>query len=263
MKLLPLVVALAFSLIIIAMGLISVSPPETGSADGSGGGEQGEEKKIAVERPHPGYTEGPATRDGIGKFYLGREIAFVMGHQAIGWLERENREDEERPSLLIKNLELKPGDKIADIGAGSGYFTFRMAPLVESGAVYAVDIQQEMIDYLIAKSRETEVDNVVPILGEVDDTKLPENTLDVALMVDAYHEFSHPFEMMTSIFKALRSGGKVFLLEYRGEDITVPIKPLHKMTQAQAKKEMAAVGLRWVETRDLLPWQHFMVFEKP
>lgn len=225
---------------------------------------------VADEETAPGekaeespYTFGPKSRDGIGKFYFGREIAYVMGHLAAGWLERPEREREERPSLLMKNMDLAPDAVIADIGAGSGYFTFRLAEKVPEGKVYAVDIQPEMLALVEKRKKEEGLENIVTLRGEEDDTKLPKNAIDAVLMVDAYHEFSHPREMLDSMFAALKPGGKIFLLEYRGEDRLVPIKPLHKMTQEQAKKELAASGFVWVETRDFLPWQHFMIFEKP
>lgn len=213
--------------------------------------------------PPPPYTTGSATRDGTGKFYMGREIALVMGHQAIGWLERGNRESEEAPSRAIAALDLAPDDVIADIGAGSGYYTFRLAPLVPEGKVVAVDIQPEMLAFLEKRKNKQGVTNIDTHLGAIDDSKLPPSSIDAALFVDAYHEFSHPYEMMQSIVRALRPGGRVFLLEFRAEDPTVRIKPLHKMTQAQAKREMAAVGLQWEHTADFLPQQHFMVFRKP
>ena len=210
------------------------------------------------------YSKGRKTFDGTGKFYMGREISYVMGHQAIRWLERGNREEEEAPSKAIAALNLKPTDVIADIGAGSGYYTFRLAPLVPKGKVVAVDIQPEMITFLERKEKNLGLANVEAHLGKVDDTMLKSGSIDAALMVDAYHEFSHPREMMQSLFKALRPGGRIILLEYRAEDPTVPIKPLHKMTEAQSRKEMEAVGLKWKSTDSkLLPWQHFMVFEKP
>ena len=210
------------------------------------------------------YSKGRKTFDGTGKYYMGREISYVMGHQAIRWLERSNREEEEAPSKAIAALNLKPTDVIADIGAGSGYYTFRLAPLVPKGKVVAVDIQPEMIDFLERKEKQLGLTNVEAHLGEVDDTKLKPGSINAALMVDAYHEFSHPREMMESLFKALKPGGRIILLEYRAEDPTVPIKPLHKMSVAQSRKEMEAVGLKWKSTDSkLLPWQHFMIFEKP
>ncbi|MGJ8724575.1 MAG: class I SAM-dependent methyltransferase [Roseibacillus sp.] len=208
------------------------------------------------------YTFGEASRDGIGKFYLGREIAHVMGHQAINWLERDDRESEEAPSAAIAALEIKPTDVIADIGAGSGYYTFRLAPLVPEGRVIAIDIQPEMIDFLSHRARGEGFANVQPHLSKITSLELPPQTIDSAILVDVYHEFSHPVEMLASLHSALRPGGRLFLLEYRAEDPKVPIKPLHKMTEAQAIKEMAASNLKHIETFHHLPWQHLMVFEK-
>ena len=224
----------------------------------------GKENKPGGDGGPSHHSKGRKTRDGIGKYYMGREISYVMGHQAIRWLERSNREDEEAPSKAIAALNLKETDVIADIGAGSGYYTFRLAPLVPKGKVVAVDIQAEMIAFLENKEKKLGLTNVEAHLGTVEDTKLKPDSIDAALMVDAYHEFSHPREMMESIFKALRPGGRVILLEYRAEDPTVPIKPLHKMSVAQSRKEMEVVGLKWKSTDStLLPWQHFMIFEKP
>ena len=208
------------------------------------------------------YTTGPATPDGIGKFFHGREIAHVMGHPALSWLERSNREDEEAPSKAIAALELRPTDVIADIGAGSGYYSFRMAEKVTQGKVVAIDIQQEMLDFLNKKSTELGVGNVQAHLGEIDDIKMPADSLDAALMVDAYHEFSHPAEMLASLHKALKKDGRIYLLEFRAEDPRVPIKPLHKMTEEQARKEFAAAGFELSSNKRHLPWQHFMVFVK-
>ncbi|NNE93062.1 MAG: class I SAM-dependent methyltransferase [Verrucomicrobiales bacterium] len=223
-----------------------------------------QEKKAGADPELPAhYTTKTPSRDGIGKVYMGREISHVVSVHAIRWLERKSREDEEKPSLVMKNLELKETDVIADIGAGSGYFTFMMSPLVPKGKVLAVDIEQGMLDFIQGKAKRDGVKNVESVLGTIEDTKLPEGKVDAVLMVDAYHEFSHPREMMESIVKGLRPGGRVILLEYRGEDPSVPIKPLHKMTQKQAIAEMEAVGLKHKETRDFLPRQHFMVFEKP
>lgn len=209
------------------------------------------------------YTTGPATPDGIGKFFHGREIAKVMGHPAIGWLERDEREKEEAPSRAIAAIDLKPTDVIADIGAGSGYYSFRISPKVPEGKVVAVDIQPEMLDFLRKKSAELKVTNVEPHLGDIDDLKLPAASIDAALMVDAYHEFSHPREMLASLRHALKPGGRIFLLEFRAEDPNVPIKELHKMTEAQARLELESAGFEFVSNLRPLPWQHFMIFKRP
>jgi ubiquinone/menaquinone biosynthesis C-methylase UbiE len=200
--------------------------------------------------------------DGIGKFYMGREIAHVMGHQGAGWLERAERIAEERPDDVVKNFKLKPTDVVADIGAGTGYFTFRISPLVNEGKVYAVDIQPEMLALMEQRKKAMKADNVITVQGTEQDTKLPAASVDLAFMVDAYHEFSYPREMMQSIVKSLKPGGRVVLIEYRGEDPTIQIKRVHKMTVAQVRKELEAVGLQWKETKNFLPYQHFIVFEK-
>ncbi len=200
--------------------------------------------------------------DGIGKWYMGREIAHVMGYQGMSWLERSEREQEERTSKLLELMDIQSDDTIADIGAGSGYHVFRMAPVAREGLIYAVDIQPQMLDAIESKRSKTKVDNITLVQSDVQDVKLPENSVDKVLMVDVYHEFSHPVEMIQSIKKALRSDGKIYLIEYRGEDPQVPIKRLHKMTEAQAVKEMKAVGLRLEENIEGLPWQHCMVFVK-
>ena len=199
---------------------------------------------------------------GIGKWYMGREIAYVMGFQGINWLERSEREIEEDVSTLIKNMEIKTDDTIADIGAGSGYHVFRMAPLAENGLVYAVDIQPEMLEAIELKKRSKRVSNVETVLGSEKSINLPKNSLDKILLVDVYHEFSYPAEMVGSIKNALKSNGQLFLIEYRGEDSSVPIKKIHKMTVKQSIKEMEAAGFRLKENIDNLPWQHCMIFEK-
>lgn len=214
---------------------------------------------------HPGYvTSEHPPRDGIGKIYMGRHIAHVMGHQGASWLEREEREAEENPTKLLELFELKPGDRIADIGVGSGYHTRRIAPIVgDEGQVYAVDIQPEMLDILIRGLTKEDITNVTPVLGQIEDTKLPPNLIDMAFMVDVYHECSHPFEMIQSICRALKPGGRLILVEYRKEDDSVPIKPLHKMTETQVRREMEPHPLKWIKTDSTsLPWQHVIVFEK-
>jgi len=201
--------------------------------------------------------------DGIGKFYMGREIAWVMGHQGIGWLDRPERVKEERTDKLLKALPLRPGMVVADIGAGSGYFTFPMAGMVgPRGKVLAVDIQKEMLAVIRQRMKARKISNVEPVLGTVTDPKLPAGKVDLILMVDVYHEFSHPYEMTEAMVRALKPGGLLVFVEYRLEDPTVPIKLVHKMTQAQVKKEMAPHPLRHVKTLDFLPWQHVILFEK-
>src|SRR6266567_1039738 len=201
--------------------------------------------------------------NGIGKFYLGREIAQIMGHQAADWLERPEREAEEKPDLLLEALKLKAGDVVADIGAGTGYYSWRMAKVVgEKGVVYAVDIQQEMLDLIAKRMAERRITNVKGVLGTITDPMLPALSVDLVLLVDVYHEFDHPFEMMQAICQALKPGGRVVFVEFRAEDPKVPIKEVHKMSEAQVRKEMSAQPLEWVETNATLPWQHIIVFKK-
>ena len=206
------------------------------------------------------YTYRPPTRDGIGKYYQGREISHVMGHLAADWLERPEREVEENVSQAIENLAIQPDEHIADIGAGSGYYTFRMAALAPRGKVYAVDLQPEMLALMEEKIDREGIENVELIKGTEKSLNLPAGSVDLAIMVDVYHELSYPREMMTDIVRALKPGGRFVLLEYRAEDPSVPIKPLHKLSEAQAVREMAAVGLRLRENIGNLPWQHCLVF---
>lgn len=223
---------------------------------------------TGAEAPRPPEaryeTRAQHDRDGIGKFYLGREIAQVMGHQAAGWLERPTRQQEERTDLLLQALDLKPGMVVADIGAGSGYFSWRMAQKVgPTGKVYAEDIQQEMLDLLAAQMKKHDVAAIVePLLGTVQDPKLPPDSTDLILLVDVYHELDFPFEMTRSMIKGLKPGGQLVLVEYRGEDPAVPIKKLHKMTAAQVKKEMALHPLTFDRVIDVLPQQHILIFRK-
>ncbi len=217
-------------------------------------------KEASFAEPY--YQTGARSYDGIGKYYLGREISQVMGHRGAAWLERDDRQEEERTDLVLANLDLAPNAVVADIGAGTGYYAFRIAELVPQGQVLAVDIQPEMLAMIEEKRAETGLTQVVPVQGEITDPKLPAESVDLVFMVDVYHEFSHPREMMEAIYAALKPGGRVVLLEYRAEDPDVPIKPRHKMSAAQARKEMKAVGLEFVEHRDMLPWQHFLVFRK-
>lgn len=237
-------------------------PPATPTADSPTSAPVATAPAPVTTTTPPAYELRTASADGIGKFYMGREIAHVMGHPAIGWLERDEREREEAPSRAIAALELRPTDVIADIGAGSGYYSFRIAQKVSQGKVIAVDIQQEMLDFLAKRAAELQVTNVQGHLGTIDNIQLPENSLDAALMVDAYHEFSHPAEMLQSLHRALKPDGRIILLEFRAEDPRVPIKPLHKMTEEQARKEFAAAGFSLASNKRQLPWQHFMIFVK-
>lgn len=237
-------------LLLTAFGLLALALPVRAADD--------------ARPPEARYETRKASRDGIGKFYFGREISQVMGHQGAGWLERPERLEEERTDLLLEALALKPGEQVADVGAGSGYFSWRMARVVgDAGAVYAVEIQQPMLDLLMANMKRRNVDQIVrPILGTVQDPKLPEGSLDTILLVDVYHELDYPYEMARAMIKALKPGGRLVLVEYRGEDPDVPIKPLHKMTVAQVRKEMAVHPVTFERTIGTLPRQHVIVFRK-
>lgn len=208
------------------------------------------------------YTFKKDDPNGIGKWYMGREIAHVMGFQGMDWLDRPQREEEENTSILLQNMDISTGDIIADIGAGSGYHVFRIANLAREGLVYAVDIQDEMLAELRKNKVNGKFKNVEVIKGSEKTVNLPENSVDKVLMVDVYHEFNYPMEMIASITKALKTNGKLFLIEYRGEDDNVPIKKLHKMTEEQAIKEMQEAGMKLERNIGNLPWQHCMIFVK-
>lgn len=202
--------------------------------------------------------------NGIGKFYMGREIAHVMGHQAASWLERATREEEEQPTKLLKVLKIEAGMVVADIGAGSGYHAFRMAPSVgKNGKILAVDIQPEMLDIIKARMKKEKVTNVEPLLSKDDDPRLPDNAVDMILMVDVYHEFAYPYEMTAKMVKALKPGGRLVFVEFKKEDPKVPIKEVHKMSERQVIREMDEFkDLKHVETNKELPWQHVITFKK-
>ena len=214
---------------------------------------------VAAER----YTSVDAGADGIGKRYMGRDIAAVMGWQGAAWLEREEREREERTDLLLQALQLQPGMVVADIGAGTGYLSRRMAPAVTaSGRVLAVDVQPQMVAMLHDMVHRTGLTQIHPLLGAPDDVRLPASSVDLAIMVDVYHELAYPYEVLVSIDRALRPGARVVFVEYRAEDPRVPIKALHKMSEAQVRREAAVHGWVWDRTVGTLPWQHVVVFRK-
>ena len=219
-----------------------------------------QQANVATNRYEFRQPHDPA---GIGKFYMGREIAQVMGHEAAGWLERPERDTEEHTEVLVEQLNLKPGEIVADIGAGTGYFSRRLARKVGvTGKVLAVDVQPEMLTLLTNTMGAIGISNVVPILGSVTDPKLPAASVDTVLMVDMYHEFDFPFEIMEAICRSVKPGGRLVFVEYRGEDPAVPIKPLHKMTEVQVKREMSVLPLDWVQTIEVLPRQHIIIFRK-
>lgn len=216
-------------------------------------------KPEAADSP---YTSKTPAYDGIGKVYMGREISFVMGFEGRDWLERLSREQEESISLALENLPISSNSVVADIGAGSGYYTFRIAPKVPEGKVYAVEIQDEAIQYLQDRTKELGFSNVFPIMGAEQTPNLPSKSIDLVIMVDVYHELEYPQEMLTAIKESLKPDGKILLIEYRGEDPAIAIKPLHKMTVRQVEKELKANGFKLVENGQFMNIQHFLVFEK-
>ena len=211
----------------------------------------------------PRYATGPPSADGIGKRYMGREIAQVMGWQGAAWLERSEREQEERTDLLLPELRLAPGMAVADIGAGTGYIARRIAKAIgPTGTVYAVDVQPEMIRMLSDLARREQLAQIRPVLGGQTDVKLAPASIDLAIMVDVYHELEFPHEVLASIVKSLKQGGRVVFVEYRAEDERVPIKALHKMSIEQLKREVALQPLVFERVAEPLPWQHIVVFAK-
>jgi len=197
------------------------------------------------------------------KFYMGREIATTMHYTGAGWLVRESRQREEDCQRLLKELRVQPGQTICDMGCGNGFYTLKLAQLTGTrGKVYAVDIQEKMLEMLTNRLHAAKLRNVVPVLGGQSDPHLPENAVDLVLMVDVYHEFSRPQEMLRQIRKCLTPTGRIALVEFRAEDPQVPIKPLHKMSKPQILKEFPANGLKLVGQFDGLPWQHLMYFSR-
>lgn len=205
-----------------------------------------------------------STDGGTGRFYMNREIADVMQseHGAI-WLERPSRDTEELPSRLMQVLDLNQANVVADIGAGTGFFTFRLARLVPSGRVLAVEVQQAMLDTIGVRMEREHVRNIQLVLGAPENPSLPTASVDMALIVSSYHEFSHPSEMLENIFIGLKEGGRLVIVEYRGEDATIAAPRVHRMTELQIRKELEASGFKWRDTIDVLPQQHIVVFEKP
>lgn len=201
--------------------------------------------------------------NGTGRFYMGREIAQVMGSGGMAWLDRPERENDERPEAVMNALDLHGGDAVADLGAGSGYFTFRLASKVGSaGKVFAVDIQAEMLDAIRRRAATLGVTNVEEVKASETDPKLPPDRVNLVLMVDVYHELAYPYEVMTKVRDALKPEGRVVFVEYRKEDPAIPIKEVHKMSVDQLQKEMAVMGLVKVRTVETLPTQHIVIFEK-
>lgn len=195
--------------------------------------------------------------------YLGRPIAQTMHYLGAPWLVRESRDREEEPAKLLASLGVEPGQTVCDLGCGNGFYALKLAKLVgPRGRVLAVDIQPEMLDLLRERARARSIPNVEPILGGVADPRLPGAEVDLILLVDVYHELSHPSEMLAAMRASLTPSGRVALVEFRAEDDAVPIKPLHKMTQTQCVKEFTANRFKLVGQYDALPWQHVLFFAR-
>jgi SAM-dependent methyltransferase len=208
------------------------------------------------------YTYRTPSEGGTGKFYYGREIAQIMDFSGSAWLERNTRQVEENANLAISKLPINDNSVVADIGAGTGYYTFKIYSRISKGKIYAEDIQTDAVNYLKNKAGQMAAMNVIVVKGNEKSPELPENSIDLALMVDVYHELRYPHEMLQSIRKSLKPKGKLLLLEYRSEDPKVEIKPLHKMSVKQANKELTANGFHLAEAGEFLPMQHYLLYEK-
>jgi SAM-dependent methyltransferase len=214
---------------------------------------EGKTAAYTFKSPHP---------DGIGKVYMGREIAGIMGSGGGNWLDRDTRQEEEDVTAAIARMPLSPASVVADIGAGTGYYSFRIAPRVPQGKVWAVEVQEEFIAALKKQKAGLGLNQVEVVQGSRRSPNLPEASIDLALMVDVYHELEFPQEMLRAIHQALKPEGKLLLLEYRAEDPAIPIKALHKMSAAQVNKELEANGFSLVKKEDFLPIQHFLLFAR-
>ncbi len=225
------------------------------------------EQVTAPERPRSkarANARAKARRNTKPGVYMGRQIADVMSWHGVEWLFRETRVEEEQPEAMLDALKIPKGSTVADVGAGAGYHSIRLARRVgPRGTVYATDVQPEMLRMLKTNAREAGATNIRPLLCTQEDTKLPDGKVDLILMVDVYHECSEPDVILKGMRKALRPGGRLVLVEFRGEDPDVPIRPEHKMTLAQARKEVEPQGFTFKESLEFLPWQHVIIFEKP
>lgn len=252
---------LAFSLPAATFALGGDDPPAAAPKGGEPAQETAKDKAKARKNARP--LRSPALDD-HAPFYMGRPIADVMSYLGATWLFRAEREQEEQPEKMLDALQLKPGMTVADVGAGAGYTSLRISRRVgPEGKVLATDIQPQMIRMLKANAQTVKATNIQPILCTATETNLPENAVDLAIMVDVYHECSHPDETLQGIRKALKPGGRLVLVEFRAEDPEVPIKPEHKMTLAQIRKEIEPQGFAFHEVHEFLPWQHIVIFKKP
>ena len=216
----------------------------------------------AATTTRDGYTYKNPSSGGTGKVYMGREIAAIMTATGGNWLDRDTRQEEENSSRTIENMHLQPHTVVADVGAGTGFYTFQLAPKVPKGKVYAVEVQDRFIKSLETRRDKEKATHVTVVKGDSMQVNLPAQAIDIALMVDVYHELAYPKEILKSIHKALKPDGKLLLLEYKAEDPDVRIRALHKMTAGQIKKELEANGFRLQRHESFLPIQHFMLFEK-
>ena len=224
-------------------------------------------KQEVSDSPTVNETDSEAAKDEKSKIppaleeYMGRQIARTMHYSGAEWLIRNEREREERCSLMLANLGLKPGMTICDMGCGNGFHSLQLAKMIgKKGIVVGVDVQPEMLSMMRRRMEEQGIENIIPILGSYHNPHLPPASIDLVLMVDVYHEFSHPEQMLAAIRASLKPDGRIVLVEFREEDPKVPIKPLHKMSKAQVNKEMTANGFKLVSEFDKLPWQHMMFF---
>ncbi|MEJ7559441.1 MAG: class I SAM-dependent methyltransferase [Pedobacter sp.] len=215
---------------------------------------------LNAQQASNSYSTKQPSSNGTGKVYMGREIAQVMSFEGVSWLERNTRSVEENTDLAISRLPITKKSVVADIGAGSGFYTFRIAPKVKQ--IYAVEIQNDALTYLREKSKGLKVNNVVVVKGSEKSPELPESSVDVAVMVDVYHELLFPKEVLQAIKKSLKPQGKLVLIEYKGEDPKVAIKEEHKMTVKQVSKELNANGFKLIQNGQFMPIQHFLVFQK-
>ena len=218
--------------------------------------------KPQTQQTDSGYSYKQPHPDGTGKVYMSREIAHVMSAAGGSWLERTSRQEEEDAAAAIARMPLQNNSVVADIGAGTGYYTFRIAERVPSGKVYAVEVQDAFISALQSRVKQTGLTNVTVIKGSETTTNLPPLSLDLAIMVDVYHELAYPREVLAAVYQSLKPNGRLLLLEYRGEDPSIPIKELHKLTIAQANRELKDNGFIPEPPQNFLPIQHFLLYRK-
>ncbi len=242
--------------LIVVASLVAAAPLR----DGYG---QDAASQVGLAVPNDAIQSGDEIGYEPGRMYLGRQIAPPMHFSGAGWLTRATRVQEENPAKLLKSLDLKPGQVVCDFGCGNGYHTLQLAKRVgPQGQVFAIDIQQEMLDLLADRAAPRGLENIKPVLATAEDPGMPPGMFDLVLMVDVYHELSHPPEVLATVRKSLKPEGRLVLVEFREEDPAVPILPLHKMSQAQVLKELPANGFKLVHQYDRLPWQHVLGFAR-